>query len=784
MNTDGWVVIGTKLDDSGFDKGIKQMQNKKVETEVEVDPDLQGYELLAQMARQKAAELSQEAEITPSVNLRNIDNQLSEAYIKSSELINKLMEVSMEPSDDMGPLLGVINELDSVSDIIEELDAKREKLTGHVSEDVAEIKKGINSIKASSKDINTGLNNISNGISNTVKKVGRWALAVVGVSGAYMAIRRAISIVSAQNEKVANSFEQIQKVIAGALLPVVQTVINFIVKLMYYINYIWKFFTGKNLFNFADATKKSAKELRQAEKSSKGVSKNLKEAKNQLAGFDEMNVLQEPSDSSGGSGGGSTDPDFGNIFDKLKGVKIPKWLTDFLQWIKDHSDEVIAGLIGIAGALLALKLGFSPLQSLGIGLAIGGIVYAVKSLLDYLKDPSMENFGKVITGIGIAIAGVAIAFGAWPVALAGAIVAIIGIIIANWDKIKAFLESCVKWLEGKSEWVHKVFGDNIGKIYDNWVKLVKDVIKIFDDLIKALKKVFDGIIKVVKGIIKGDWKMVWEGAKDIVSGLFRAIVDLLKIILKTALTAIENALAAVGALFLGLLKLIGNMFVALWDLIKSGASSLWNGIKNVARGIGSWFNSKVIKPIKDFFSGMWGNIKDGATNAIGKVKNVFTGIPKWFKEHVIDKIIDKFKSLGTKVGNVIGGAFKSAVNSVMSVIENILNAPIRAINGLINKIKKVPGFSKLQTLSTFNLPRLAKGGIINMPGRGVPLALGGESGAEGVIPLTDNQQMELLGEAIGKYITINATITNTMNGRVISRELKKVQNESDFAFNR
>lgn len=43
--------------------------------------------------------------------------------------------------------------------------------------------------------------------------------------------------------------------------------------------------------------------------------------------------------------------------------------------------------------------------------------------------------------------------------------------------------------------------------------------------------------------------------------------------------------------------------------------------------------------------------------------------------------------------------------------------------------------------------------------------------------------METLGEAIGRYITINANITNTMNGRVISRQLLKIQNDSNFAYN-
>ena len=83
------------------------------------------------------------------------------------------------------------------------------------------------------------------------------------------------------------------------------------------------------------------------------------------------------------------------------------------------------------------------------------------------------------------------------------------------------------------------------------------------------------------------------------------------------------------------------------------------------------------------------------------------------------------------------------------------------------------------------LPKLAVGGIINVPGKGMPYngAIIGERGAEAVVPLTDTQQMELLGATIGRYITVNANIVNKMNGRVISRELKQVQSGQDFAYN-
>ena len=112
--------------------------------------------------------------------------------------------------------------------------------------------------------------------------------------------------------------------------------------------------------------------------------------------------------------------------------------------------------------------------------------------------------------------------------------------------------------------------------------------------------------------------------------------------------------------------------------------------------------------------------------------------------------------------------------------------PFKAINGVLNFIKEIDlpiigqpfyGFWDYDPIYVPQIPtiKLAKGGIINYPGRGIPI--GGEAGREGVIPLTDAQQMELLGEAIGKYITINANIVNQMNGRVISREMQKIQNE-------
>ena len=71
-----------------------------------------------------------------------------------------------------------------------------------------------------------------------------------------------------------------------------------------------------------------------------------------------------------------------------------------------------------------------------------------------------------------------------------------------------------------------------------------------------------------------------------------------------------------------------------------------------------------------------------------------------------------------------------------------------------------------------------------MPGRGVPLgAIGGERGAEGVVPLTDSQMMAQLGEAIGRNVVINTILNNYMNSRLMNREMLKTSNVDSFAFN-
>lgn len=308
------------------------------------------------------------------------------------------------------------------------------------------------------------------------------------------------------------------------------------------------------------------------------------------------------------------------------------------------------------------------------------------------------------------------------------------------DKMKKWWDDILKFWEGDLE---ETFS-NIDKNFSNFWG--------------AIGKGFEGFWKVVTGTVG-----VITNTFDIIMGLLTGDKEKVK------------------KGFEGLIKNIAKIWDGIKDILLTPIRATIGLIKDIWVLAIKFVKDDIIKPLITAFSTLWSSTGDGASKVVDKIKNFFSSIPTFFS-NIISKIKDFFVNLGNKAGDIIGNAFKNVINGVLKVAENVLNSPIKAINKLISKINDVSGIS-LSKLSTFSLPRLAKGGIINMPGRGVPIAYGGEKGQEGVIPLTDSQQMALLGEAIGKYITINANITNTMNGRVISRELHKIQNESNFANN-
>ena len=272
-----------------------------------------------------------------------------------------------------------------------------------------------------------------------------------------------------------------------------------------------------------------------------------------------------------------------------------------------------------------------------------------------------------------------------------------------------------------------------------------------------------GIVLLIKDIIAFIKDPSWDGFANILRDL--AII----------LAGVAVAMLAVNAA-----NPVAWIVLAIAAVVALAAAVIknWDKIKEVLGKIGNWINDHIIQPVVNFFKKLWDKIVDGFTNAVDKVKSAFNAL-KTFLSNVITSIVTLFKNIGTKVGNAISSAFKLVINGILSAIENILNFPIKSINKMLDIINKVPGIN-ISKLNTFNLPRLKQGGVVNAPKTGVNIggAIAGEAGPEAVIPLTDDTLQRM-----ANMIPITIDLTNTIDGRVLSRRLETIRNNNSFARN-
>ena len=677
---DGEITIGTRLDTDKFDRQISQLERKIVreeERKLVLNSKIEIQEEEFETARQKADELADAYQRLEQL----------QKIIASGKATPEQFTMAQELQGTYGSLeqlevafLKALNKQDAINAKAYEMRTKYQEINNKVDE----YKQKIESVKmqkqvADVDKLKASFNGVGSSIQGAVKHVTRLALGIFGARSAFMALRRASSDLANYDQQYGANLEYIRYALTQMIAPVLQWIVRLAATLLGYINAIVQAWFGINLF-----ARGSAESFNKMKAGASGASKAVKEIKKQLAGFDEINMLTDQSDTGTKAGGGGiVTPNF-----DLSSMQAepPKWL----KWIVDNKELISGALAGIAAGLIALNFGLSPLKSLGIGLIVAGIVSSIQDIVKFIKDPSWGNFANILRDLAILLAGVAVIMLAinsanpvgWILLAIAAVISLTATIIKYWETIKAFLQGAMDWLKGKSDWVHQMFGDLIGSIYDYFVSRFQAILNFANGLFSSLKQIFDGFIKFFKGVFTGNWELAFEGLKQIVSG-----------------------------------------FV--------------NNIINVFNYVMSFLRDKVA---------LWGNV----------------------------------------VGKAFGGAFKSVVNAVLRTIENTLNTPIRAINRLIDVINAVPGIN-LGKLTTFNLPRLKTGAIINMPNRGTLVgggsAIAGEAGREGILPLDDRQAMAELGAEIGRHVLINLTNITQMNGRVIGRELKQVQSEQEFAFN-
>ena len=160
----------------------------------------------------------------------------------------------------------------------------------------AAMKKAINSLGVSAAKFGKTTQQSANSVIGSLK---RMLPTIIGVGSAYGVISKAVSAFMSQNEQLSKQMSSVWTALGNVLGPIITQLITWVTTAVSYL---------LSFLKLLGLTGKTASEL---SKSAKGAGSDLQKT---IAGFDELNVLQ---DNSGGGSGGAT----------LKDIEPSEWMA-------------------------------------------------------------------------------------------------------------------------------------------------------------------------------------------------------------------------------------------------------------------------------------------------------------------------------------------------------------------------------------------------------------------------------------------------------------------------
>ena len=437
--------------------------------------------------------------------------------------------------------------------------------------------------------------------------------------------------------------------------------------------------------------------------------------------------------------------------------------VDMLQPIVDK----LMPYLNKAAAWVTANLPAITQKVMDIGVKIKDeVVPAVKNVFEWI-----QKLSPVIAAVGTAIAGLALvgfiqnfktiiastklwtaaqwllnaAMSANPIALVViAIAALVAAFVVLWNKSEAFRNFWIGLWDNVKAVASTAWEAITGFFSAAWdtIKAVWDVVLgYFQTLWAGIQTTFSVVSEVLSGFFSAAWnaiKAIWDFVVGYYQGIWngiKAVFSVVSSVLTSFFSAAWNGIKAVWnavvAYYQGIWDGIKAVFSVASSVLTEFFSAAWNGIKGIWDTVSGYF-SGIWESVKSVFSGVESWFQSIFSAAWTAVQGVFSNFGSFF-QGLWDTIKNTFSDLGSSLSDAIGGAVRSGLNGVLSMIESTINNGISLINGAIGLINALPGVN-VGTIGSLSLPRLAKGGIVD----NATTAIIGEDGKEAVIPLERN----------------------------------------------
>lgn len=623
----------------------------------------------------------------------------------------------------------------------------------------------------------SGAKSLGSSMKSAMKTMAKYTLAIFGARSGFYAVKNAIRQVLSDNEELNNTVTAMKGAFANALAPVIERVVYWLKYAFAYLNLFVKVLTGVDM-----AAQYNAKAINKQTEATKKNAKATKEANAQLASFDEKNVQ-----SANNPNAADTESESPAALLDLPDVSGGKF-EQICENIKAHLNELmsIAGWAMIAIGLILLALGQIPM---GIACIVAGIVLEAKALGNWsqLSEEAQKMISAIMGIVGAAFLALGIILciaQQYPLGIALIVlgVAMIATAIAlNWDGIKAKI---------------KVVLDKIKQVILKSFLIVLGIMLLTTGVGMPL-----GIALIIEGIkaIKSEETLDWEAIKTHI---------------ETALTKVKNIITGVLMMVVGVLLCCSGVGIPLgvgliiegvraiksdealdWEKMKTSientmdkvkmyllnAGAIVVGILLCATGVSLPLGlALILSGIKAFKTGETIN----SDLILNTVKDTWAKIKNFWNAHI--GYVFK-KEWWSRKFDCIKQGMRNALNGVITVVENTINRVVGALNSFSIKIPNwVPtygGSSLGFNIPYAHLPRLAKGGIVNNPGRGQAV-IAGEAGAEAILPLQNNTEwMDMLVDKVADRVSMNVVNRITIDGKDVNSSNKKYDSRFAFATN-
>lgn len=529
------------------------------------------------------------------------------------------------------------------------------------------------------------------------KVLARYCAILQQTGNAQGDLARTLDSPSNQLRQLKSQVQQLGITFGSFFMPVLQAVIPYVTAfakvITYALNSLSKFL-GLKSTSASSETAKVSSNIGAVGSGLDDANKSAKKLKGTLAGFDEMNVLQDNSSDSGSSGGGGA-----------VGGDIGFDLSEYdagLDQINSKVDTIVENMKNAftsVGDVVKSIWKSEPIQAwAGAITSYAQLVYNYfTSLGTMFGENMMLTWSNIELNVGTAITNMTTLWTTF------------------WTDID----------KGIQTWGQPIIDGVTGVFNSIW----KDAI---DPAVQQMSKIWADFSKILVDLWNEHGKPlidnVGEFATNII-GLFQSIWD--------------NVLEPIVTPFLETLSWLwdehlSKMVTAIGDFVGS--------VVNGALEIYNKFIDPILKWLLDKLAPAWAFLSTTVIGIVGTIVGVIsdliTGITK-ILTGIVNFIVGIFTGNWRKAWDGVKSIFTGIWDALTGVVKGVINVIIDVLNGFVGGINKI-GFDvpdwvpviggKRWGFNVPKIPKLAQGGIVDKP----TYAMIGEAGTEAVMPLERN----------------------------------------------